>query len=223
MEPCRRCDPVAEGSARRTLLSLKLPVLRLFPLLLLPCLAVGCHRRPAAPPAASSPTPSPVPSKPAAAATPGLPDFAVDAVAAREGTAVWYDVPAQSLPERRAWSGEMTAASDTLPLNGYVRVRRVGPGDNGRSVVVRITDRGPLRDHALIDLDRPAAETLGMVARGEVRVRVETLALKHADADKPVEKKDVAPTTAAKITSTPAATREQEKDTATAKAGGPTP
>ena len=202
--------------------SLKPSALRLCLLLSLSCLAAACHRRPAAPPAASSPSLSPVPGG-HAAATPGLPEFAVDAVAAQEGTAVWYDVPAQSLPERRAWSGEMTAASDTLPLNAYVRVRRIGPGDNGRSVVVRITDSGPLHAHALIDLDRPAAEALGMVARGEVRVRAETLALKHADADKPVGKKDAAPMTAAQITSTPAATREQEKDAATAKAGGATP
>ena len=203
--------------------SLKLSALRLCLLLSLPSLAAGCHRRQPAPQPVLSPVTPPPHEEHAAAATPGLPEFAVDAVAAHEGTAVWYDVPAQSLPERRAWSGEMTAASDTLPLNAYVRVRRVGPDANGRSVVVRITDTGPLHAHALIDLDRPAAEALGMVARGEVRVRVETLALKHADADKPVEKKDVAPTTAAQITSTPAATREQEKDAATAKAGGATP
>ena len=197
-------------------LPLKLPLSRLCLIVLLPALAVACHRRAARPPA-----PSPTPGE-HAAATPGLPDFAVDAVASREGVAVWYDVPAQSLPARRAWPGELTAASDALPLNAYVRVRRVGPGDNGRSVVVRITDNGNLHAGALIDLDRQAAETLGMVARGEVRVRVETLALKHADADKPVDKKDAVPT-ASQITNTPAASREQEKDAAAAKAGGATP
>ena len=199
---------------------LKLPLPRLFLIVSLPWLAAACHR-PAALPAAHPPAPSPPPGE-RVAATPGLPDFAVDAVASQEGVAVWYDVPAQSLPERRAWPGEMTAASDALPLNTYARVRRIGPGDNGRSVVVRITDNGNLHAGALIDLDRPAAETLGMVARGEVRVRVETLALQHADADRAVDKKDAAPTVS-KITSTPAASREQEKDAATAKAGGATP
>ena len=211
---------------------LKLPALRLFLIVWLPFLAAACHRQ-SAPPAAHPPVPSPVPGEhaavtpvatatPAAAATPALPDFAVDAADSREGVSSWYDVPVQSLAERRAWPGEMTAASDTLPLNTYVRVRRVGSENNGRSVVVRITDNGVHRKGVLIELDRRAAETLDMVARGEVRVRVETLALKHADADKSVAKKDAVPT-ASKITATPAASREQEKDAAAAKAGGATP
>jgi rare lipoprotein A len=154
---------------------------------------------------------------------PSLPDFAVDAVSEREGEAMWYDVPAKSLAERRAWSGEMTAASDTLPLNTYVRVRQVSTGGNGRSVVVRITDRGIHRKGTLIDLDRPAAEALGMVSKGAVRVRVETLALLNADADKPTGRKDAATEPADQITSTPAASREQEKAAAAAKAGRPVP
>ena len=207
-------------------LHLKMSLPRILLLLLLPSLAVACHRPPAAPaapspaPAASSPTPAP--AEHAAAASPGLPEFAVDAVESREGIAAWYDVPAQSLAGRRAWPGEMTAASDALPMNAYVRVRRADAGDNGKSVVVRITDDGIHRKSTLIELDRQAAETLGMVERGEVRVRVEMLALKHADTAKSADRKDVPPT-AAQITDTPAATREQEKAAAAAKAGGATP
>ena len=210
---------------------LKLPLIRLFLIVWLPFLAAACHRR-HTPLATRPPERSPAPGQsaaapppaaaPAVAATPVLPEFAVNAASSREGLSSWYDVPAQSLAERRAWPGEMTAASDALPLNAYVRVRRVESGDNGRSVVVRVTDNGVHHKGVLIELDRQAAETLDMVARGEVRVRVETLALKHADADKPVEKKD-AVLTASKITTTPAASREQEKDAAAAKAGGATP
>lgn len=179
----------------------------------------ACHRRPAP----EVRTPAPGESKASPAQSPaGPPEFAVEPVATQEGEAVWYDVPDQSLPERRAWSGEMTAASDTLPQNAYVRVRRVDGGKTTRSVVVRITDKGLHRKDTLIDVDRQAAESLGMVKSGAVRVRVETLRLQHADADKPVDKKDATPT-AAKITSTPAATRTQEKENAAAKAGGSTP
>ncbi len=185
----------------------------------LPLFAVACHRRPVDL-SAKWFTPTPAPS--AIVSPPTVPEFAVDAVSTREGEASWYDVPAQSLPERRAWSGELTAASDKLDLNTYVRVRRVDAGDNGKSIVVRITDSGVHRKGTLIDLNRDAAETLGMVEKGVVRVRVETLALKHADTDKPVDKKNAAPT-AAKITATPAATKEQEKNNSAAKAGGATP
>ena len=185
--------------------------------LALPLFAGACRRSPVAVSTKSSTPPGASPA--AATPPPALPDFAVDAVSTREGNAVWYDVPGQSLPVRRAWSGEMTAASDTLPMNSYVRVRRIDKGDNGKNVVVRITDSGVQRRGTLIDLNREAAETLGMVAKGAVRVRVETLALKNADADKPVAQKDSTPS-AAKITSTPAATREQEKNNAAGKAPG---
>ncbi len=145
----------------------------------------------------------------------------MDAVATQEGDALWYDVPDQSLPQRRAWTQEMTAASDTLPQGAYVRVRRVD--GKGETVVVRDHGQPRARTSALVDVSHAAAAALGIVKSGTARVRVETLALKNADADKPVEKKDAVPMTAAKITSTPAATREQEKDAATAKAGGVTP
>ena len=180
----------------------------------------ACGRKPAASTggqkshrAAASPDPGGSTPRP-------LPDFQVDAVATQEGMAVWYDVPEQSLPERRAWSGELTAASDTLPLDTYARVRRTGGGEHdGKTVVVRITDKGIHRPGTLIDVSREAAEALGMVSKGEVRVQVETLALKNADADKPVEGPHATPT-AAKITSTPAATGEQEKNNAAGKGGG---
>lgn len=65
-----------------------------------------------------------------------------------------------------------TAASRTLPLGTIVRVVRL---DNGQSVMVRINDRGPQRKRRILDLSRGAAESLDMIEKGVVRVRVEVL------------------------------------------------
>ncbi len=64
----------------------------------------------------------------------------------------------------------MTAASRTLPLGTRVRVVNLR---NGRSVMVRINDRGPYVRGRGIDLSKRAAERLGIVRRGIARVRVE--------------------------------------------------
>lgn len=66
----------------------------------------------------------------------------------------------------------MTAAHKTLPFGTKVRVtnRR-----NGRSVVVRINDRGPFIRGRTIDLSRGAAEQIGMVASGHARVSMEVV------------------------------------------------
>ena len=64
----------------------------------------------------------------------------------------------------------MTAAHKTLPFGSMVRVtnRR-----NGRSVTVRINDRGPFIRGRTIDLSRSAAEQIGMIAQGHARVELE--------------------------------------------------
>ncbi len=144
----------------------------------------------------------------------------MDAVATHEGKAFWYDVPAQSLPQRRAWVGELTAASDTLPLNSYARVQRLDGEHAGKNVIVRITDTGIQHKGGLIDVNREAAEALDMVKAGTARVRVETLALKNATTDKPIDKKDepVAPKTS-ELNGKPAAGPQAEKDAADAKIG----
>ena len=77
---------------------------------------------------------------------------------------------------RRTANGErfnmraMTAAHKTLPFGTKVRVtnRR-----NGRSVVVRINDRGPFIRGRTIDLSRGAAERIGMIASGHARVQLD--------------------------------------------------
>jgi rare lipoprotein A len=65
---------------------------------------------------------------------------------------------------------ELTAAHRTLPLDSRARVTNMA---NGRSVTVRITDRGPSRQGRIIDLSQSAAEELGMRNSGVARVHVE--------------------------------------------------
>jgi len=91
------------------------------------------------------------------------------------GIASWYG---QKFHGRRTSSGErynmyaMTAAHKALPLPTYARVTDL---TNGRSVVVRINDRGPFYGNRIIDLSYAAAHKLGMVAKGTARVEVRTI------------------------------------------------
>src|SRR5215469_5601586 len=89
------------------------------------------------------------------------------------GSAAWYG---GRYVGRRTTSGERldtvhaTAAHRTLPLNCLARVTNLR---NGRSVVVRVTDRGPVGHSLLIDVSPHAADMLQMKAAGVVPVRVE--------------------------------------------------
>ena len=67
-------------------------------------------------------------------------------------------------------AGAMTAAHRSLPFGSQVQVTNEA---TGRSVVVRINDRGPYRHGAVIDLSRGSASALGM--SGTARVRLVTL------------------------------------------------
>ena len=90
----------------------------------------------------------------------------------REVHAVWYDVPADSLARRRAGQDELTAAHNHLPLGTLLRVTHVA---NGKSVIVRVTDRGITTRRATIDLCKEAAEKLDMLREGSALVRLEIL------------------------------------------------
>jgi rare lipoprotein A (peptidoglycan hydrolase) len=181
--------------------------------------SAACHR-PASNPAPAGAPPASPPPRQVTAATPGaaptaLPDFEVNAVSTREGKAVWYDVPDGSLAQRRAWPDEMTAASDKLPPNTYVRVTRI---ENGKSVIVRITDHGLHKPSAIIDLDRTAAAALGMLKAGETQVKVEVLALKNANAAGPSPRE----TTETSPPKEPGASAADEKAAAERKPDGGT-
>jgi rare lipoprotein A len=92
-----------------------------------------------------------------------------------EGVASWYG---KRFHGKKTASGEaydmyaMTAAHPTLPIPSYARVTSLA---NGRSVVVRINDRGPFHGKRVIDLSYTAAYKLGYVGKGSTRVRVESL------------------------------------------------
>jgi rare lipoprotein A len=103
------------------------------------------------------------------------------------GVASWYG---PDFHNKATSSGEpydmyaMTAAHKTLPIPAYARVTNLA---NGRSVVVRINDRGPFVANRIIDLSYTAAHKLDMTRAGTVFVEVEVLTPEStADAPRPV-------------------------------------
>ena len=92
-----------------------------------------------------------------------------DGARTETGRASWYDLEANTA-SGEAMDGEaLTAAHPSLPFGSKVRVANL---DNGRSVVVRINDRGPFSKGRIIDVSRAAAEKLGMLGAGVARVSV---------------------------------------------------
>ncbi|MBA3897521.1 MAG: septal ring lytic transglycosylase RlpA family protein [Sphingomonadaceae bacterium] len=98
------------------------------------------------------------------------------------GPASWYGA---ELRGSRTANGErfdpeaMTAAHRTLPLGSWAEVTSL---DSGRSVRVRINDRGPYYSTRIIDLSAAAARRLGMSGHGERLVRVR--AIEHGDPER---------------------------------------
>jgi len=94
----------------------------------------------------------------------------------RTGIASWYG---RDFHGKLTANGErydmhaLSAAHKTLPLPSLVRVTNL---ENGRSVVVRVNDRGPFVKRRLIDLSYAAANALGYAGQGTARVRVQALA-----------------------------------------------
>jgi rare lipoprotein A len=92
-----------------------------------------------------------------------------------EGYASYY---AEEFNGRPTANGEtfdmngLTAAHRTLPFNTRLRVLNL---ENGRSVIVRINDRGPFKDDRMIDLSLAAAKEVGLILNGTARVRLEVL------------------------------------------------
>jgi len=124
---------------------------------------VGCAGQPDAPVATARP------DAPSASVKP-LPAVALPA--GQVGRASWYG---EAHHGRRTASGDvfdmyqLTAAHRTLPLGSRARVTNL---TNGRSVDVRVNDRGPVIPDRIIDLSYAAARALGAIPAGIVRVRV---------------------------------------------------
>jgi rare lipoprotein A len=95
---------------------------------------------------------------------------AVGSVRAERGMASFYGGGRTASGEITR-AAELTAAHRTLPFGTHVRVTNVA---NGRTVVVRITDRGPFgRRGRIIDVSRAAARQLDMIDRGTIMVSIE--------------------------------------------------
>jgi len=97
----------------------------------------------------------------------------------QQGVASWYG---RRYHGQKTSSGEpydmfaMTAAHPTLPIPSYVRVTRLNGGpDSGRTVVVRVNDRGPFLHGRAIDLSYVAAWKLGIIEKGSGEVLIESL------------------------------------------------
>ena len=99
----------------------------------------------------------------------------IETVHALHGVASWYG---GRFNGRKTASGErfdmyaMTACHPTLPFGSVVRVVN---RDNGRSVVVRITDRGYLYSGRILDLSYGAAKKIGMIKPGLAKVDLEVI------------------------------------------------
>ena len=98
-----------------------------------------------------------------------------------EGIASWYGTRFHG---RKTANGEAydlygpTAAHRTLPIPSYLRVTNLA---NGRSMVVRVNDRGPFHPDRVIDLSYGAAVRLGFAEQGTAPVRLEALSLAGVD------------------------------------------
>ena len=127
----------------------------------------------AAPAPAATPVPAPAPAPVAAPAA---------TMAGMDGLAAYYS---DRLNGRKTASGQvfdqqkLTAAHQTLPFGTMVKVTNT---KNGRSVVVRINDRGPTQAGRVIDLSHAAASKLGMLRSGLVPAKLEVV--KEAPAKK---------------------------------------
>ena len=92
------------------------------------------------------------------------------------GYATWYGGELQGGPTasgERFNKNAMTAAHRTLPMGTHVRVTNQ---NNGRTVILRINDRGPYGNkHRVIDVSEAAARKLGMIEAGVVPVRIEVM------------------------------------------------
>ena len=99
----------------------------------------------------------------------------------KSGMASWYG---EAFHRRKTSNGEyfdmamLTAAHPTLPLPSYARVTNLA---NGKSIVVRINDRGPFVGTRVIDLSKRTAEVLDFKNKGKAKVRVQWIGMAPVD------------------------------------------
>lgn len=90
-----------------------------------------------------------------------------EAAATSCGRASWYALTSKTASGERMNPAAMTAAHRTLPLGSKIRVTNQS---NGKSLVVRINDRGPFIKGRVLDLSKGAARKLGFINAGHTKV-----------------------------------------------------
>lgn len=119
------------------------------------------------------------------------------------GIASWYG---PSFHRKRTANGEvfdsgaLTAAHPTLPMPVNVRVTNL---ENGRSLVLRVNDRGPFAHNRIIDVSARAAELLGFRNKGTAKVRVTYLSRADVPGSSPVETPAAVATAVAAVPTAP--------------------
>ena len=109
-------------------------------------------------------------------AAPLLPAYALsllllccETATAESGVASWYSLTSLTASGERCDPNSLTAAHPSLPFGTKVRVKNL---TNGRTITVRVNDRGPFVDNRIIDLTREAARKLDFVDQGITRVHL---------------------------------------------------
>lgn len=93
--------------------------------------------------------------------------FTTSSALAQCGGASWYALTSKTASGERMNPSAMTAAHRSLPFGTKVRVTNK---HNGKSVIVRINDRGPFIRGRVIDLSKGAARKIGMISRGHASI-----------------------------------------------------
>ena len=95
-----------------------------------------------------------------------------DVKTASQGVASYYTEGTKTASGERFNTLEMTAAHPTLPFGTKLRVTNVA---SGRSVMVRVNDRGPYVPGRVVDVSYSAADALGMVGKGVAKVKLDVV------------------------------------------------
>lgn len=92
--------------------------------------------------------------------------------ASETGQASWYKLGLKTASGERFKPNGLTAAHRTLPFGSKVRVKNLR---NGKSVVVRINDRGPFIRSRIIDVSKGAAQKIGLIRAGVTKVSIQVI------------------------------------------------
>jgi rare lipoprotein A len=104
--------------------------------------------------------------------TPSVPSLAATTPTASQGIASFYTEGTRTANGEKFDTHDLTAAHPTLPFGTRLRVTNVA---SGRSVMVRVNDRGPYVQGRVVDVSYSAANALGMVGQGVAKVKLDVV------------------------------------------------